>query len=265
MMAERSARDRASRAFRSTIAFGNRWAGRTRRRLVDRAGELPVLMYHRVLEDGEDARDIEPGMYVRASTFDRQLSWLRRYFAPTTLSDALAPGGGGEGGIRAAITFDDGWRDNLTAAWPILEKHGARATIFLVRDWVASCEGGDGRFLSPSQVGDLSREGIEFGAHTATHPRLTELGDREIERELRLSQEAVEDWTRRSCPTLAYPYGAHDERCVAIAARLFRAAVVVGGGWWKIGAEPHRIPRVAVHEDMTATEPMFEARVAGLA
>jgi peptidoglycan/xylan/chitin deacetylase (PgdA/CDA1 family) len=259
----RSARDRASLAVRTTLAFGNRWAGRTRRRLLDRPGELPVLMYHRVLPDAADASGIEPGMFVRASTFGRQIGWLRRYFAPGTLEDATASAGSGP--TRAAVTFDDGWRDNLTVAWPILQEHGVRATIFVVRGWVESSEPRTGSFLTPSEVGDLSREGIEFGAHTATHARLNELQEEEIERELRLSREAVEDWTRRSCPSMAYPFGAHDDRCVAIAARLFRAAVVVGGGWWRIGADPHRIPRVAVHEDMTATEPMFEARVAGLA
>jgi len=197
-------------------------------------------------------------MLVRASTFDRQMSWIAKYFVPSTLGGALAPRSGEP--VRAAVTFDDGWRDNLDVAWPILEKHGARATIFLVRDWVGSED-----FLSSGEVADLARAGIEFRAHTVTHPRLPELQDAEIERELRLSREAVADWTGRPCDTLAYPFGAHDERCVAIAARLFRAAVVVGGGWWRIGAEPHRIPRVAVHEDMTSTEPMFEARVAGLA
>ena len=257
-MAGRSARDRASLAVRTTLAFGNRLAGRTHRRLVDRTGELPVLMYHRVLEDAVDARGIESGMLVRASTFDRQMGWLGRYFVPTTLGESLLPPSGER--VRAAVTFDDGWRDNLTTAWPILRKHGVRATIFLVRDWVGTQD-----FLSSTEVADLARDGIEFGAHTVTHPRLPELQDAEIERELRLSREAVADWTGRPCDTLAYPFGAHDDRCVAIAERLFRAAVVVGGGWWRIGVDPHRIPRIAVHEDMTSTEPMFEARVAGLA
>jgi peptidoglycan/xylan/chitin deacetylase (PgdA/CDA1 family) len=221
-------------------------------------------MYHRVLGDDVDASDIEPGMFVRASTFDKQLTWLRRHCVIATLGGVLASPPKAHDRPTAILTFDDGWLDNRTVAWPILERHGIKATIFLVADWVATGGNARGSCLRPDQVREMSEAGMEFGAHTASHPRLDRLDEGQIRRELRASRDAVADWTGRPCTTAAYPYGAHDERAVGVARELFQAAVVVGGGWWKQGTDPHRIPRIGIHEQMTASRPMFEARVAGL-
>jgi peptidoglycan/xylan/chitin deacetylase (PgdA/CDA1 family) len=219
-------------------------------------------MYHRVIRDGDPVDGIEPGMYVRASTFDLHLTWLRERWRIRTLGEAIdSPPAPGEPPV-VVLTFDDGWRDNLTAAWPILERHGARATIFLVREYCESGIHAAGSFMVPAEIGELARRGMEFGAHTATHPDLTKLGDEAAESEMRRSKEAVEQWTGRPCGGFAYPYGRHRDATAAIARRLFRASVIVGGGWWIPGGDLARIPRVGIHEDMTFTRAMFERRLA---
>jgi hypothetical protein len=45
---------------------------------------------------------------------------------------------------------------------------------------------------------------------------------------------------------------------------MFQASVVVGGGWWSAPGDPCRIPRIGIHEDMTASRALFLARLAGL-
>ncbi|NIM61292.1 MAG: polysaccharide deacetylase family protein, partial [Acidobacteria bacterium] len=62
------------------------------------------------------------------------------------------------------MTFDDGWIDNLEVAWPLLQQANLRATIFLVRDWVVTGVNGEGEFMRPLDVAQLSDEGMEFGA-----------------------------------------------------------------------------------------------------
>jgi peptidoglycan/xylan/chitin deacetylase (PgdA/CDA1 family) len=163
------------------------------------------------------------------------------------------------------LTFDDGWRDNLTAAWPVLRRHGVRPTIFLVRDWVAAGRSAAGDFLRPDEVAELAARGVEFGAHTATHPRLTAVGPARAEEEMRDSKHAVEEWTGSPCRFFAYPYGAHDPTVARLAADLFEAAVVVGGGWWTGAGDRVRLPRIGIHEDMTSSRALFAARLAGAA
>ncbi len=258
-MNEGRLRRAGSIAARGAEALLARVSGRTAERWQRSRGLIPVLMYHRVRPDDAEVSGIEPGMFVRASTFDRHVRWLSQRFELITLAEALDARREDAERPIAVITFDDGWRDNLTEAWPILERYHARATIFLVADWIAGRGPAAGEFLSPDEVRSLSDRGIEMGAHTMSHPRLDEISPDRIELELSASKAAAQSFTGRPCETFAYPYGRFAESAVAAAARHFRGAVVVGGGWWKTGQPLATIPRISIHDDMTRFIPMFEA------
>jgi peptidoglycan/xylan/chitin deacetylase (PgdA/CDA1 family) len=106
-------------------------------------GSLVVLMYHRVLPAYSIERRMEqPGMYVSPTTLDMHLSELRRHFELVHLDDWLrrARQGAALPKRACAITFDDGWRDNYEFALPVLVKHGAPASIFLVSRLIGSGE-----------------------------------------------------------------------------------------------------------------------------
>jgi peptidoglycan/xylan/chitin deacetylase (PgdA/CDA1 family) len=257
-----SLRDRTALLARRLGAEIAAATGITHRRLARRRGMAGVLMYHRVLPDGAPDDGIEPGMYVRASTFERQIAWLRARWKIEPLGRLMAAAPRPGEPARIALTFDDGWRDNLSVAWPILERHAVRATIFLVRDFSEAGDHPWGEFLRPQEIRDLARQGMEFGAHTVSHPALDRLDDEQAEREMRGSKQAVEDWTGARCELFAYPYGRHRESTATIARRLFRGSVVVGGGWWIPGDDPGRIPRIGIHEDMTSSTAMFAKRIA---
>ena len=104
-------------------------------------GSLVVLMYHRVLPEESPARKVEqPGMYVSPETLDLHLNELQQHFELVHLDDWLrrAKQGAPLPRLACAITFDDGWRDNYEFALPVLLKHGAPATIFLVSSYVGT-------------------------------------------------------------------------------------------------------------------------------
>ena len=104
-------------------------------------GSLIVLMYHRVLpKDSAQRKTEQPGMYVSPETLDLHLTELERHFELMHLEEWLrrAKEGAPLPRLACAITFDDGWRDNYDFALPVLVKHGAPATIFLVSSYIGT-------------------------------------------------------------------------------------------------------------------------------
>lgn len=109
-----------------------------RRRLRGRA---VILMYHRVLTAKERSESFSSdGIQVSPESFDRQLGFLKRHFHVASPEQFVAQLQRGEAFADATclITFDDGWRDNLTNALPLLRKHAVSAVIFLPTDFIGT-------------------------------------------------------------------------------------------------------------------------------
>jgi peptidoglycan/xylan/chitin deacetylase (PgdA/CDA1 family) len=254
-----SVRDRIALAVHRSRAAWKSASGSLQRQLDAVRNADAVLMYHRVLPDAADASAIEPGMYVRASTFERHLDTLTSRWQLATLSSVLESPR--DDRPRVALTFDDGWRDNLETAWPILRSRGLSATIFLVTDWCAAGRHADGTFIRPDEIRELAAAGIEFGAHTMTHPALDTVESERARIELEGSKRTVAEWTGMPCRVFAYPYGRRTPGVEKIAASTFDASVVVGGGWWHRGGDSACLPRISIHDDMTCSRALFEERL----
>jgi peptidoglycan/xylan/chitin deacetylase (PgdA/CDA1 family) len=109
------------------------------RSVMRRAGLVPprpvILMYHRIAKPPVDPWSLS----VSPEGFDRQMAWLRanrKVVGLDQLASDLTAGRPVSGTV--AITFDDGYRDNLLTAKPILEKHGLPATVFLATGLLGS-------------------------------------------------------------------------------------------------------------------------------
>jgi peptidoglycan/xylan/chitin deacetylase (PgdA/CDA1 family) len=92
---------------------------------------LIILNYHRI--GNADETPFDSGVFsATAEQFDSQITYLKRRFHISTLEEALAVmGGDATQGTSVLITFDDGYMDNYTLAFPILRSHGVRAAFFL--------------------------------------------------------------------------------------------------------------------------------------
>jgi peptidoglycan/xylan/chitin deacetylase (PgdA/CDA1 family) len=177
-----------------------------------------ILMYHAVGEHGE-----QPGRYlIPARRFARQMAWLRRRRYPVLPLEVLARYRA-ENRLPPArsmvLTFDDGYADNLTMAYPVLRQHEFPATIFLVSQAVGGVNGWDtagelaGRpLLSWPDIEALQEGGITVGAHTRHHPALTEIPDDQLEGEVAGSRADLTRQLGRSVELFAYPHGRHDAR-----------------------------------------------------
>lgn len=169
---------------------------------------VPILMYHSVSDVEKSTRHA----YFRTTTspraFEEQLRLLdERQYQVLSLSDAM---GKADNPARSAIiTFDDGFRDFYTQAFPLLSRYRYPATVFLPTAYIG--EGVHRSFsgtecMTWSQVRELQESGIQFGSHTVTHPQLKTLRTKEVEEEIRCSKETIED--KLGCPiqSFAYPY-----------------------------------------------------------
>jgi peptidoglycan/xylan/chitin deacetylase (PgdA/CDA1 family) len=112
--------------------------------------------------------------------------------------------------MQLAITFDDGYLDNLTVAAPLLVMRGLPFTVFVIADHVRDRRKG---FLDPLSLRELAAlPGVTIGAHGTSHHPLNRCDDCALQSELVGSRRYLEDVIGRPVLTMSYPHGAVDRR-----------------------------------------------------
>jgi len=170
---------------------------------------LPSLCYHKIEEAPRGARI--KGLYLSAGLFAQQISELKSagfHFIPPGLPESHGTK------RKISITFDDGFVSNWKSAMPVMNLHGCRAINFLVADRLGkssdweSAEGGEARpLMDEVQVREWLAAGNWIGAHTCTHPRLSQIPLPQAKEEILGSKKKLEDRFGIPLEHFAYPYG----------------------------------------------------------
>ncbi|HXF96842.1 MAG TPA: polysaccharide deacetylase family protein, partial [Gemmatimonadales bacterium] len=171
-------------------------------------------------------------------------------FAARVAAPGEAPAA--SGGREFLLTFDDGYADLATHAYPVLAELGFTATTFLITDFVGRTNTWDARYtwrrlvhLGWDAVTAWGARGFDFASHGATHRRLTWLDETAIADELTRSRETL---VRHLGPAagraVAYPFGAVDARVLHLAAD---AGYELGFGGVRGTGDPYALPRVPVY------------------
>lgn len=204
---------------------------------------IPILLYHQIA-DVPVERDPK-GLAVSPADFERQMSYLSsRGYRCLSLQEAVDC----FLGLREApakafvITFDDGFRDLIETAGPILERFGLTATTFFVTgragrlsDWEGQSDQRAAPLLSWSEVRQLADRGMTFASHTVSHCRLGEIDGTSLRRELEESKKTLEDQLGRSVDLISYPYGNFNEQVLEMVRECgYRAGCGVDRGRWQI-------------------------------
>jgi peptidoglycan/xylan/chitin deacetylase (PgdA/CDA1 family) len=199
-------------------------------------------MYHAVGYAADDPF----ALYVTPERFAAQLSALARLglrgVSLAELGDAT------ERGVAdglAGITFDDGYRDVLTHALPVLRKHGFGATFYAVSGLPGGVNVWDPpprrALMTADDLRELAAQGYEIGSHSASHPRLAGLAPAALQREVAGSRLALAEVLTEPPRTFCYPYGSVDApavRAVADAGYAYACAVVRMPGLPTVLARP---------------------------
>jgi peptidoglycan/xylan/chitin deacetylase (PgdA/CDA1 family) len=210
----------------------------------------PVLCYHKIERRRElGVTRLSPRKFAAQVTALARAGW-----SALSLHDFSAI----VAGQRAAhegellITFDDAYRGLRDYAFPVLRDAGFGATCFVITAYAGRLNRWDvaygGRRFAHLTWRDIDRwhaRGIDFGSHTATHPRLPWLDDRQLGAELIASRQALEATLGVAVSAIAYPFGSAGVRETEAAARVgYRVGFGVGGRWQN---DALMIPRAPVH------------------
>jgi peptidoglycan/xylan/chitin deacetylase (PgdA/CDA1 family) len=212
---------------------------------------IKVLMYHWISGS--------PGGRLRAwgvtpAQFESQMRHLAEEgYRTVSLGDVveLARGVRPPAEKTVALTFDDGYRDFLEYALPVLRRHRFSATVFLVTDHVGGTNAWDARHGDPprelmgwEEAAELADQGIEIGSHGRTHRFLPSLSGAELEEEIHGSRRILEDRLGRAVRFFSYPHGLHDGRCLTLAASAgYEGACADIRGGNGPGTDPFRLRR----------------------
>lgn len=180
-----------------------------------RARRLPILMYHSISDHAPDGLKGYYQLNTPGALFREHLQILKEEgFRVVSLAEGLAAlrhpeANGSSWRPSAVITFDDGFRDFETTAWPLLQEFGFSATMFLPTAYI-----GDQRkiFLDREcmtweEIRRLQKQGAIFGSHTVSHPLLVELPPEQLRQELQESKKVLEAQLGVPITEFAHPYG----------------------------------------------------------
>jgi peptidoglycan/xylan/chitin deacetylase (PgdA/CDA1 family) len=195
---------------------------------IKQANKIPILTYHSIDQSKSvisTAPDVFRRQMKRLSEMNYQVITLKHLIELIAEKKAISA-------KTVALTFDDGFQNFYTQAFPVLAEFGFKATVFLVtghigryNDWARNpADLPHSKLLSWREIKELSGSGIEFGAHTVTHPDLTKISDVKMKREIIESKALIEEKLGIETKTFAYPYGKFNTSVKQISAAAFQAS-----------------------------------------
>ena len=172
--------------------------------------KIPILMYH-YIENVKDPKDtIRIGLSTPPSVLESQIiTLLNNGYTPVTQSEIMdilsnkieMPA------KPIALTFDDGYQDFYTVAFPILKKYGVKATIYAIVDFLDYPN-----YMTKDELKEISDSNlVEVGSHTLNHIYLKTASEQVAKKEIEQSKERLEIYIQKEVKSFAYPYGAFNE------------------------------------------------------
>ena len=222
---------------------------------VARTLQVPILMYHYVSVPPAGADIYRRDLSVTPALFESHLKYLTDAgYHVITLDDLLyALTQGRELPTKPIIlTFDDGYEDNYTNAFPLLQKYDLVGHFFVISDFVNQERPG---YMTWPQIEEMAAAGQRFGSHSRDHPSLSGQSDDYLVWQALGGKEALEERLGQHPRWISYPAGQYDDRTIAV----YKSAGYWGGLTTQQGAthtldDIFELRRVRVRGSHTAAD-----------
>lgn len=205
---------------------------------------VPVLMYHAVGDEIWGYSDL----FVSAAGMEAQLQYLQENGYETIWFSDLSHIEEYEKPV--ILTFDDGYDDNYTVLYPLLEQYQAKATIFVIGNAM-----GSPHKMTREQVYELAASGlVSIQSHTYTHGNLSAMDEAALRQEMELSNAALAAATGQIPYVLCYPEGKYSYLTMDIAKEYYSFALRMDGWTYQTGMDPYQVPRSFVSRRITVPD-----------
>lgn len=203
--------------------------------------EIPILMYH-YIRNAENEDQLGQNLSVSPENFDAQMKWLSENdYATVNLSDLADKDRLSISKVVAkekrpvVITFDDGYLDAYTDAFPILKKYGFTGTFFIIRNFTDKKP----EYLTSAQIAEMDKADMEIGSHTLSHPNLISLETADATKQIVNS--------KLESLVFCYPAGKYDTEIKDIVKKAnYAAAVTTKPGIATQKSDLFALPRVRI-------------------
>lgn len=223
---------------------------------------IPILMYHKI-----PAEELisQHQIFVTMNNFEKHLQFYKSRGFSTLTFNQLKDFKSGKKDFKLfpkkplILTFDDGYRDNLENASPLLKKYGFKAQLFLLANseidsnyWDHSETEKSHEIIAGSDRQLWLSSAFEIGSHGFSHGKITEMTESEARQELKNSKSSLESELNQKISVYAFTYGDTNLRCAELAEEEgYDYAVNTDTGGLFLEDNPYQVFRVNIFPNET--------------
>lgn len=204
---------------------------------------VPILMYHSVNDTIAYGITLPNANTVTVENFEKQMMYLKNHGYKVITLDELAEGIKRHKAFdhkSVVVTFDDGYEDNYTHAFPILKKYNIPATIFMISDSIDRPG-----YLTLAEMKEMDVSVIDFGSHTHRHVYLPQAGTESQRDEIINSKKILEEKLGHRIDYLAYPFGGFNKEVKALVKETgYKGACTTNRGRHKFNDDVYELKRI---------------------
>tara|TARA_Y100000591_G_scaffold117402_1_gene100361 strand:+ start:761 stop:1477 length:717 start_codon:yes stop_codon:yes gene_type:complete len=214
--------------------------------------KIPVLLYHSISNDNSP-------MSLNINFFENQMKYLKNNGFQTVDFNEIDPNLKSKKQI--IITFDDGYKDILNNALPILKKYNFKATSFFVTNLIGQNNSWDVKkksyikkeIMNPSDILQWISSGMHIGSHSHNHVDLTKISEEKLLYELEFSKKFLEDKFDNKNNIFCYPYGKVNENVHYHTKKFYSKAVTTNRSRYSLKRHnTHLIPRIDMGKNFSS-------------
>jgi len=221
-----------------------------------------ILMYHSIADGKNDPYSVD------IEIFKKQINYLIENNYDIISLEKLVCGLKKSNSMKnkIVITFDDGYKDFITNAFPILKKHNLPATVFLVLDllgkkanWHNDVKNLD--IMDKEDVQYIKKNGISLGDHTLKHTDLTSLNLQQLHDQLNKSKKLLKEFGEKYL-TYSYPWGKYSNKVIdSVKRQGYECALIANEKYLCLSNSLYQLGRVTMQKDMTID--LFKKEIEG--